>query len=226
MLSRIKDRVWWGPDDPRASVFLKLYSKVWRCLPDAVSKNAIDLGSGNGAILEILQAKGYWPISAIENDPEKLEALGKVFPVRVWLQDCNITELYKLSGRFDVATMIFTAQYLSPEELDRVLRWLRVHARMVVIDVTNSHSFHEWWMRARGFYGDWKVYPMTPAELDRALHRAGFRVKKRYGVGLLTPVTWLPGFKVQVVPGWLARAVNCLDRFFWRWCHLYLVVAE
>lgn len=212
---------WENPLDPRNLVFNELNDYVKLRIPSGVGKTAIDIGSGKGTILNYLVQKGY-EVVALELDSALSSRLKWRFPTaNVIRADVRRAELH---GVFDLVTCIELTQNLTKEELSNLVLRLSKVGKRLLINISNPHSFHGCWTNYRGFRADF-VTEHTIEELEELLARAGFRIFHRRGIGLLTPITLYPSFRVKLFPTCLARAINHFDKWFAEKCHLYYVEA-
>jgi cyclopropane fatty-acyl-phospholipid synthase-like methyltransferase len=213
---------WWeNPKDIRNAVFESLNQHVKQRIPPGRGKRALDVGSGRGRIVSYLIEKGY-DVSAVEFNEEFVAGLKARFPsVRVVLEDVrNIN----FSGSFDIVTCIELAQNLNKAELLAFLSKLARVTQLLLINISNRNSFHSRWVEFRRWKADF-VFNYTPKEFEGILQQAGFDIKHRRGIGLITPISLFKGFKGKLVPIWLAKTANKLDPLFPKICHLYYVEA-
>ena len=125
---------------------------------------------------------------------------------------------------FDVVSCIELVQNLSMTELLDLLTKLAAVAKLLLISISNRNSFHARWVEFRDWKADF-VYDYTPAVFEQILEQAGFHITHRRGMGLITPVSLLKDFKVNLIPVRFAKVVNKLDPLFPKICHLYYVEA-
>jgi SAM-dependent methyltransferase len=221
-ITRYYEEWWENPNDPRGYIFKKLNRVVKKFLPDGAGQTALDVGSGKGAIVSLLRERGF-RVTALDLNGDFLRDIKRRFP-----------EVECLEGRFDdvdcrgpynLVTAVEFIQNLDRPALGRFFEKAAGLTDHLIVTVSNRNSLHGFWARWRGFIKDF-VYVYTPREVEQRLEAGGFRIVRRRGVGLLTPLTWLPGFKRKVLPIWLAKAVNPVgDRLLPRLCHLYYLEA-
>ena len=215
---------WWeNPRDPRDFVFRQLNALVRQRLPEGRGKTALDVGSGKGAIVSMLRRRDY-VVTAVELNATFTGALRRDFPeVRVIEADVNSLEL---DTAVDLVTAIEFVQNLDEAGVRRFLENAAGVASYLTISISNRHSMHGLWTAFRRFQKSF-VYTYTPQEMESMLEDSGFDVMYREGIGLITPVTLLPDFRLRIVPMWLARVVNRVgDRLLPRICHLYYLEAR
>jgi len=213
---------WWeNPQDTRTPVFARLNSEVLRLLRDIPGKHALDLGAGRGTISKMLRSLGF-EVTAVEGNPEFSRLLRTTDPV-LDVADSDI-RLWTPRRTYDVATCIEVAQVLSHSELRDLLARIRPHVRRLVLNISNSLSFHGIWVRARRFQAPF-IVNYRPRHLESILDDAGYRVLHRIGVGAVTPVTLWRDFRGVVVGRRSMRFFSKLEKHFPRGCHLYLVDA-
>ena len=216
---------WWeNPKDIRNVVFDSLNELVKRRIPPGDGKKALDIGSGHGRIVSYLVEKGY-DITAVDLNEDFCRELKIKFPnVRVLQEDVRNLN-FDENERFDVVTCIELVQNMDKDNLLDLLRKLVEVTKTLLINISNKHSLHNWWIEKRGFKKDF-VFNYTPVEFDGYLEDAGFRIVYRRGVGLVTPITLFSGFGGKIIPIWFAKAVNKkLDLYATKKCHLYYVEA-
>ena len=215
---------WWeNPSDPRDCVFKRLNAVVMRRLPDGRGKKALDVGSGKGAIVSMLRRRGY-AITAVELNARFARSLRQDFPgARVIEGNVNSLEL---DTDVDVVTAIEFVQNLDEAGVRTFLAKAAQVTSHIIISISTRYSMHGLWTRYRGFQKSF-VYTYTPKHIESMLKDVGFEVTYRSGIGLLTPITLLSGFRVRIVPIWLAKMVNAVgDTILPRMCHLYYVEAR
>jgi SAM-dependent methyltransferase len=221
-LARYYEEWWENPRDPRDQVFKRLTRLVGKSLPPGGGKTALDVGSGKGAIVSLLREKGY-RVTALDLNGNFLRGIKQRFP-EVDILEGRFDEV-SCPGPYDLVTAVEFIQNLELAELDRFFEKAAGLTGHIIVTVSNRQSLHGFWARWRGFIKDF-VHVYTPREVERRLAAGGFRVVRRRGVGFLTPITWLPGFRRKLLPVWLARAVNPVaDRLLPRLCHLYYLEA-
>ena len=217
-MNRYYEEWWENPSDPRDFVFKQLNALVMERLQDGKRQTALAVGSGKGSIVSMLRQRDY-AINAVELNETFAQGLRKNFPqARVIEGDTNIIEV---SGRFDVTTAIEFVQNLDETSVRKFLARTAQATSSVVISVSNRQSIHGLWVAYRRFQKSF-VHTYIPKQIEAMLENAGFVVTYRKGVGLLTPITLLPDFRLPLIPAWLTRIVNRIgDRVFPRLCHLY-----
>jgi cyclopropane fatty-acyl-phospholipid synthase-like methyltransferase len=221
-LARYYEEWWENPKDPRDQVFKRLNRVVRKFLPPGSGKTALDVGSGKGAIVAFLREKDY-RVTALDLNGHFLRDIKRRFP-EVDIVEGRFGEV-DCPGPYDLVTAVEFIQNLDPVELDRFFERAAGLTDHLIVTVSNRQSLHGYWARRRRFIKDF-VHVYTPREVERRLEAGGFRVVRRRGVGFLTPITWLPGFRRKLLPVWLARAVNPVaDRLLPRLCHLYYLEA-
>jgi SAM-dependent methyltransferase len=221
-LARYYEEWWENPRDPRDQVFRRLNRVVGKHLPPGAGKTALDVGSGKGAIVALLRDKGY-RVTALDLNGKFLRGIKERFP-EVEVLEGRFGEV-ACPGPYDLVTAVEFIQNLDRAGLDRFFEQAAGLTGHLIVTVSNRRSLHGWWARRRGFIKDF-VHVYTPRDVERRLSSGGFRVVRRMGVGFLTPITWLPGFRRKLLPVWLARAVNPVaDRLLPRLCHLYYLEA-
>ena len=215
---------WWeNPKDIRNVVFDSLNELVKERIPQGNGKKALDIGSGHGRIVSYLVEKGY-DVTAVDFNEDFCEELRRKFPnVRVLQEDVRNLNFDK-NETFDVVTCIELVQNLNKDDLLDLLRTLGRVTKMLRINMSNRKSLHNYWIEKRGFKKDF-VFNYTPDEFDGYLEEAGFRIVYRRGIGLVTPISLFNGFSGKLIPVWLAKVVNKLDRYATKRCHLYYVEA-
>jgi len=215
---------WWeNPLDPRGVIFKKLNRVVFERLPRGEGKKALDVGSGRGTIVSFLRRKGY-QVTAVELNENFTQRLRQEFP-EVEVLEGDIDSV-PIDGRFDVVTAIEFVQNLNRETLNGFLKKIARVTGRLVMNISNRNSLHGFWTSFRGFQKPF-VYTYTPEEIKNALGEIRFQSTYTRGIGLLTPITLLPDFRVKVVPISLARAISRVgDPLFPRRCHLYYLEAE
>jgi len=214
---------WWGNKrDPRNVVFKKLHTFLEKRIPQGNGKKALDLGSGYGAIVEILHKKGY-EVTAVEINEHYCDLIKKQFP------DVNVIneDIRNLSfdESFDVVTATLLFQYFKKNELFTLLKKISRWGKILYADISNKNSLHGFWVEFRRFKSKF-VTLYTPDEFEIMLRSAGFDVVYRRGIGLITPITLFSGFRGRIIPIFFAKICNdILDRFALKHCHLYYVEA-
>jgi SAM-dependent methyltransferase len=222
-LLRYYEEWWENPRDPRGHIFKQLNRVVAENLPPGRGKRALDVGSGKGMIVSYLRHKGY-RVTALDLNGRFLQEIKRRYP-DVECVEGDFVEV-GLDGRFDLVTAIEFIQNLDRRALARFFEKAAGLTDHLFFNVSNRRSLHGFWARRRGFIKDF-VHVYTPAEVERLLAEQDFDVVTRRGVGLLTPITLLSGFRIKIIPVWLARSVNWLgDRIFPRACHLYFIEAK
>jgi SAM-dependent methyltransferase len=222
-ITRYYEEWWENPHDPRHHIFGKLNRVVKRFLPDGAGRTALDLGSGKGAIVAFLRERGY-RVTAVDLNGHFLQDIRRRFPD----VECREGRFEDLSfpGSYDLVTAVEFIQNLDRPALDLFFEKAAGLTDHIIVTVSNRNSLHGFWARWRGFIKDF-VHVYTPREVEQRLEASGFRIVRRRGIGLLTPLTWLPGFRRKVLPVWLARTVNPVgDRLLPRLCHLYYLEAS
>lgn len=226
---------WWGfSQDNRRHLFRKLYRIVKGRLPrpGEFYHSALDLGAGRGIMVSLLSDSGIVKVTCVERDEQAVEWLrlleseGACPEIEVVHGDVNeLDDLVPAAKRFDLVTMLFTAQYLQREELLQLLVLLRSRVRKkVIMDVANRYSLYRWWCSFRGFESDYQsVFPIGPGEFEELCRGAGFKVTFRKGVGLLMPLSLLSRQRLTLVPVWLSSLVSKLDFLLPRLCQNYCV---
>ena len=216
---------WWeNPKDIRNVVFDSLNELVKERIPPGDGKRALDIGSGHGRIVSYQVEKGY-DVTAVDFNEDFCAELRRKFPnVKVLQEDVRNLNFDENDEQFDVATCIELVQNLDKDDLLSLLRTLGGVSKLLLINISNKHSLHNWWIEKRGFKKDF-VFNYTPDEFDEYLEEAGFRIAYRRGIGLITPISLFRGFRGKLIPIWFARMVNKLDRYATKRCHLYYVEA-
>ena len=215
---------WWeNPGDPRDFVFKRLNAVVMHRLPEGGGKTALDVGAGKGAIVSMLRRRGY-VVTAVELNGTFAEGLQREFPEARVIEG-NVNSL-DLDTPVDVVTAIEFVQNLDEAGVRSFLAKAAQVTSHIIISISTRYSVHGLWTRYRGFQKSF-VYTYTPKQIESMLKDVGFEVTYRRGIGLLTPITLLSGFRVRIVPIWLARMVNAVgDTILPRMCHLYYVEAR
>ena len=215
---------WWeNPKDIRNVVFDSLNELVKERIPQGNGKKALDIGSGHGRIVSYLVEKGY-DVTAVDFNEDFCHELKRKFPsVRVLQEDVRNIE-FDENEQFDVVSCIELVQNLNKDDLLDLLRTLGRVTKMLRINMSNRKSLHNYWIEKRGFKKDF-VFNYTPDEFDGYLEEAGFRIVYRRGIGLVTPISLFNGFSGKLIPVWLAKVVNKLDRYATKRGHLYYVEA-
>jgi SAM-dependent methyltransferase len=221
-ITRYYEEWWENPNDPRGCIFEKLNRVVKKFLPDGVGKTALDVGSGKGTIVSFLRERGF-RVTALDLNGNFLRDIKRRFPEVECLEgqfddvDCR--------GPYDLVTAVEFIQNLDRPSLDRFFQKTAGLTDHLIVTISNRNSLHGFWARWRGFIKDF-VHVYSPREVEQRLEAGCFHIVRRRGVGLLTPLTWLPDFERKVLPIWLARVVNPLgDRLLPRLCHLYYLEA-
>lgn len=218
---------WWeNPRDPRGPVFAKLTALVNTRTPRADNNGrALDLGSGAGAIINILTAKGYGT-TGVEYGSVAAAKLKARFPqVEIKQEDLNKWQP-EASEKYDLTTLIELAQNFDQTQLLTLLKKVRAISPRVFITCPNYNSLQGRWVTWRKFKADF-VYLYTPKQFEQIIIAAGFKITYRAGVGFLMPITLLKNFKWQILPSWLVRLVNNFaDRHWPRLCSLYYLELE
>jgi len=214
---------WWGNErDPRNVVFRKLHALLEKRIPQGNGRKALDLGSGYGAIVEILHKKDY-EVTAVEINEYYCDLIKRRFP-DVEVINADIRNL-NLDETFDVVTAILLFQYFKKDELSNLLKKIGKWGKMLYADISNKKSLHGFWVEFRGFKSKF-VTLYTPNEFESMLKSAGFNILYRRGVGLMTPITLFKEFKGKIIPTFFAEIFNsAFDRFAPKYCHLYYVEA-
>lgn len=211
---------WWeNPRDPRNAVFERLNRYIYHRIPDGHGRRALDLGAGRGRIVSYLLARGY-EVTAVEFNEDFVAHLRDRFPEARVLH-ADVRDL-ALDEPFDLVTCIELSQVLAKADLLRLLQRLSRITDRLFINISNAASLHGMWVRWRGFQADF-IVSYRPRDLDMAMERSGFRIVHRRGIGLVTPITLLSGFRAPLIPVPVANAVNRLDAFTPNICHLYYV---
>ncbi len=222
-LIRYYEESWENPRDPRDHIFRRLNRVVAENLPPGRGKKALDVGSGRGTIVSYLREKGY-RVTALDLNGRFLQEIKCRYP-DVECVEGDFCEV-GLTGRFDLVTAIEFIQNLDRRSLARFFEKAAGLTDHLLFNISNRRSLHGFWACRRGFIKNF-VHVYTPAEIERLLPEHGFDVVSRRGVGLLTPITLLSGFRVKIIPLWLARSVNRPgERIFPRACHLYFIEAK
>jgi len=215
---------WWeNPEDPRDFIFKALNTLVLERLPDGHGKRALDIGSGKGAILEILLRKGY-DVTAVEINEEFTHDLRRRYPhANVVQGDFNKVHL---EDRYDIVTAIEFIQNLDKRSLLAFMEKVGRLTDRLVLNVSNKFSLHGIWTAARGFQKPF-VFTYTPKEIKWLLVQNGFQTSFSKGIGFVTPITLLSGFRIKLIPEWFARGINAaLDPLLPGACHLYYIEAQ
>jgi SAM-dependent methyltransferase len=214
---------WWeNPEDPRGIIFRKLNRVVSERLPEGAGKRALDIGSGKGAIVSLLQQKGYH-VSAVEMNENFTRDLRRKFPeADVREGDFNAIPI---EGTFDLITAIEFIQNLDRDTLGYFFKKVSALTGRLIINISNKNSLHGFWTAFRGFQKSF-VHTYTPSEIGKMLGDNGFQITFRKGIGAVTPLTLFTGFKCKIIPIWAARLLNPLgDAVLPRLCHLYYLEA-
>lgn len=186
----------------------------------ANGKKALDIGSGYGRIVSHLIEKGY-RVTAVEFNEDFVAELKRRFPsVKVMSED--VLQI-PFEEKYDLITCIEVPN-LNAREVSELLSKLAGAAPLLLVNMSNKHSFHYCWVKFRG-WGNSFVFNHTPKEFEHIVEESGFEIVHRRGIGLVTPVSLFRDFKGKFIPQWLAKAVNKLDVYFPRICHLYYVEA-
>ena len=215
---------WWeNPKDIRNVVFDSLNELIKERIPQGGGKKALDVGSGHGRIVSYLVGKGY-DVTAVDFNEDFCEELKRKFPdVEVLQGDVRNLD-FDENERFDIVTCIELVQNLNKGDLLALLRKLNGITKLLLINISNRKSLHNWWIEKRGFKKDF-VFNYTPGEFDGYLEEAGFRIVYRRGIGLVTPISLFSGFRGKLIPVWFAKCVDKLDIYFNKSCHLYYLEA-
>jgi SAM-dependent methyltransferase len=216
---------WWeNPKDIRNVVFDSLNKLVKERIQPSKGREALDIGSGHGRIVSYLVEKGY-EVTAVDFNKDFCGELRRKFPnVKVLQEDIRNLD-FDEKERFDVVTCIELVQNLDKDDLLSLLRTLGGGvSKTLLINISNKNSLHNWWIEKRGFKKDF-VFNYTPDEFEGCLEDAGFRVVYRRGIGLVTPISLLSGFRGKLIPVWFAKMINKLDPYATKRCHLYYVEA-
>lgn len=213
---------WWeNPRDIRTVVFDSLNELVKERIPPGDGKRALDVGSGHGKLVSYLLEKGY-DVTAVDFNENFCRKLKRKFPnVRVLQEDVRNLD-FDENESFDIVTCIELVQNLDKDDLLRLLRTLGRVTKMLLINMSNKNSLHNWWVEKRGFKADF-VFNYTPDEFDGYLEDSGFRIVYRRGIGLVTPISMCSGFRGKLIPVWFAKMINKLDPHATKICHLYYV---
>ena len=213
---------WWeNPRDIRNMVFNKLNEYVMVRIPRGKGKKALDIGSGRGTIVSYLIKKGY-QVTAVEFNEEFVKELKSKFPdAQVISEDVHNMEF---DSKFDIVTCIELLPILGKEAELALLTKLAAVTNLLLVNISNRNSLHFNWVRLRG-WGNPFIYNHTPREFEQILEQVGFNVVLRGGIGLVSPISLFKGFRVKLIPVWLAKVVNRLDYYFPKICHLYYVEA-
>ena len=216
---------WWeNPKDIRNVVFDSLNELVKDRIPPGDGKKALDIGSGHGRIVSYLVEKGY-EVTAVDFNEDFCEELRRKFPSVKVLQEDVRNLSFEENERFEIVTFIELVQNMDKEDLLSLLKRLEKVTKLLLINISNRKSLHNWWIEKRGFKKDF-VFNYTPNEFDGYLEEAGFHIVYRRGIGLITPISLFTGFRGKIIPIWLARMLNkSLDRYMTKRCHLYYVEA-
>jgi len=214
--------VWWeNPRDIRNVVFERLNEYVRQRMPPGSGRKALDIGSGHGRIVSYLLEKGY-EVTAVEFNEEFVAELKNKFPnIQVISEDVSNIEVKE---RFNVITCIELVQNLDAAELSTLLSKLAGITSLLLVNMSNRNSLHSRWVELRGWTNSF-VFNYTPREFEQILEESGFEIVHRRGIGLLTPVSLFKDFRVKLIPSGLAKAVNNLDGYMSKVCHLYYVEA-
>jgi cyclopropane fatty-acyl-phospholipid synthase-like methyltransferase len=222
-LLRYYEEWWENPRDPRDHIFRRLNQVVAENLPPGQGKKALDVGSGRGTIVSYLKDKGY-RVTAVDLNGRFLQEIKRRYP-DVECVEGNFIEV-GLNGRYDLVTAIEFIQNLDRRALGCFFEKAAGLTDHLLLSISNRRSLHGFWARRRRFIKDF-VHVYTPAEVERLLSEQGFDVVSSRGIGLLTPITLLSGFRLKIIPVWLARSVNRPgERIFPRVCHLYFIEAK
>lgn len=215
---------WWeNPNDIRNVVFDSLNELVKERIPPGNGKKVLDIGSGHGRIVSYLLGKGY-EVTAVDFNEDFCEELKRRYPkVRVLQEDVRNLN-FDENERFDVVTCIELVQNLDKDDLLELMRKLGGVSKMLLINISNKNSLHNYWIEKRGFKKEF-VFNYAPDEFDGYLEEAGFRIVYRRGVGLVTPISLFSGFRGKIIPIWLAKMINKLDPYATTKCHLYYMEA-
>ena len=153
-------------------VALHPFAAHFRGLPSRHRRGRmIDVGSGTGLTLDILQQIG-WEISGIELDPRAASAHPDL-PVLIGdLSTINLPE-----GGADVMRAWHVVEHLHDplEALQRMRGWLKSGGELI-LGVPNIDSAMRWWFRERwaGWRYPYHLYHFTPETIRALVARAGF----------------------------------------------------
>ncbi len=215
---------WWeNPRDPRGRVFAKLNQLVGNRIPKTENGEALDLGSGCGAIIERLATKGY-NVTGVEYGKEAAQKLKMRFPKAEIVQaDLN---KWEIDRSYELVTAIELVQNFTEEELLKLLIKIKPKTKRLIITCPNYNSLQGRWVTWRKFKAPF-VHLYRPRKFEEIVEKAGFKITYRAGVGFLMPITLLSGFKVQLIPSFMVKYLNkILDPIFPKLCALYYIEVE
>jgi len=212
---------WWeNPSDPRGQVFAKLNKLVESRIPDGHGKTALDLGSGGGAIIEMLLKKGY-NVTSIEYNEAAVKKLKERFPdVNIIQADLNVWQPEK---QYDLVTALELVQNFTPEELTRLIAKMHQAGNKVLTSMPNLNSLQGRWVTWRKFKASF-VHLYTVPQFENIIAQNNFKIVYRSGVGFLMPITLLNNFRIKLIPRPIVNLFNkVLDPMFPKLCGLYYV---
>jgi SAM-dependent methyltransferase len=215
---------WWeNPEDPRGVVFNALNDLVRGRIQEGSGKKALDVGSGKGKIVSFLLDKGY-SVTAVDLNEKFTRALKEKYPgVSVLEGDFRNVSL---DSSFDLITAIEFVQNLDKDGLVLFIEKAASLTDRLILNISNRNSLHGFWTNYRGFQKSF-VHTYRPSEIERLLSQYHFKITYKRGVGFVTPVTLLSGFRFKIVPAFVARLLNPIaDKIFPGYCHLYYIEAE
>ncbi len=153
-------------------VALHPFAAHFRGLPSRHRRGRmIDVGSGMGLTLDILQQIG-WEVSGIELDPHAAAARPEL---PVFVGDLSTIKIPE--GSVDVVRAWHVVEHLRDplEALQRMRGWLAPGGELI-LGVPNIDSAMRWWFRER--WGGWRypyhLYHFTPETIRALVMRAGF----------------------------------------------------
>ncbi len=218
--------LWWGnPADIRHCITDRLFAHLVTRVSAGHGSTALDLGSGKGRVISLLQERGY-RVTGIDSNEKFVADMSRRFPAAKIISGDVVAVTRGLPRKpFDAVTCIELAQNLSPNDFRSLLRELRPITKRIFINISNKHSLHGWWSNYRKMRAPF-VFEYTALDLEKYLTEAGFTITHTAGFGFITPLSLLPGFKYAIIPQFLANSLSFLDAFFPRACHFLYAEAE
>jgi len=209
---------WWeNPKDIRSEVLWRLNEHVRERIPPGKVKRALDIGSGRGTIVSYLVEKGH-DVTAVDISEKFASELKRKFPDVEAV--CGDARNINFSRRLHITTCIEVAQNLNEKDLRGMSDGLAGVTDMLFISMSKKNSLHSHWVNLRGFKKSF-VFNYSPSEFEKLLTEASFQVIYRRGIGLVTPISLFPNFKIPLITSPLASLINRVDKYATKICHLY-----
>ena len=168
--------------DRRESVMVRMLSHV-PSLARAAARNVMDLsasevgtlldvGCGNGAFLEAIQALG-WSVTGVDPDPAAVR-YGQSRGLSVF---CGTITDVPAGNRYDVITVNHVIEHVTDPVvfLKQCAAYLRPASGRIIVTTPNMKSFGHWWFKSywRGLEVPRHLSLFSPQGLSRCATRAG-----------------------------------------------------